>query len=41
MVAPEMWALETIARWSIVYIKILRKGKELNAMKFRSATLIK
>jgi hypothetical protein len=40
MVAAEMWALETIARWSIVYIKKLRKGKELSTIKFRSTTLI-
>jgi hypothetical protein len=40
MVAAEIRALENIARWSTVYMKKLRMGKELNTMKIRSKTLI-
>ena len=29
MVAAEIWALETIARWSIIYIKKTKKGKRI------------
>jgi len=48
MAAAEIWALETIAWWCFVYIYIymyvyikkIRKGKEVNTMKFRSTTLV-